>query len=209
MMFLKRAAAGAAVLLVLFVSVFYHWLAVAAAPPNLPPVEVAQLQAPLSQDAWAVPPAPAQRLVAVEVPGTNWEPAADTLFNALLLAVFVWLIRPVVLKAGTWLGQRAAADELVTDEKMSGLSKVLASQALDYALGKLGYTRADLRDVRVRNSAFSMAADFVHSQWPQLWEWIDQNKNGQIDWLESQTAAEIPPVDHALNARPPAPQPTA
>lgn len=206
----KRLTASAIAVFAGFAFFFYSWLAVAA-PPGVPPVELAMMQAPASQADFAVTPVqPPSSPVVVPAPAsrTDWEPYADQVFYALLLGLVGWIVKlvaPTVIKIGDWVGQRAAAEELIKDEKMNALSKALAVQALDFALGRLGYTRADLRDVRIRNSAGQLAAEFIHAQWPQVWAWVDQNKNGQIDWLESHNAPQLPPVDHALAAKQAAP----
>lgn len=202
----NRLTAAAVAAFAAFAMFFYSWLAVAAPPP----VEVASMPAPAVEADFA-PSAAAAALVqpppaAVPVPAsrTDWEPYADQVFYALVLGLVGWIVKlvaPTVVKIGDWVGQRAAAEELIKDEKMNALSRALAVQALDFALGRLGYTRADLRDVRIRNSAGQIAADFIHAQWPQVWAWVDQNKNGQIDWLESHNATALPPVDHGLLAK--------
>jgi hypothetical protein len=196
-----------AVFLLVFAGAWYSHLAVAApvkpqiAPPDMV-LAAADLPGPVGEADFLRQTAPTpQRLVTVTSPGTDWEPVADKVFDAIFLTVFIWLVRPLVLRGSEWLGQRAAAEEITTDEKMSAVSKALSSQALDWALGQLGYSRNDLRDVRIRNAALSMGVEFIRKQWPQVWEWVDQNKNGQIDWLESHVAGTIPVVDHSLTAR--------
>lgn len=199
----KRLAAAAVVVFAAFFLSFYAWLAAA----SVPPVEVAMLmQQPVAESDFAIAPAPLAQPPAAAVPSpssrTDWEPYADQVFYALVLGLIGWIVKlvaPTVIKIGDWVGQRAAAEELIKDEKMNALSKALAVQALDFALGRLGYTREDLRDIRIRNSAGQIAAEFIHTQWPPIWAWVDQNKNGQIDWLESHNATQLPPVDHALS----------
>lgn len=208
MSFPKSLTAAASVAFVGFALFFYSWLAVAAPPP----VEVTSMPAPAVETdfAPAVPAPLVTQPVVVPAPASrsDWEPYADQVFYALVLGLVGWVVKlvaPTVIKIGDWVGQRAAAEELIKDEKMNALSKALAVQALDFALGRLGYTRADLRDVRIRNSAGQIAAEFIHAQWPQVWAWVDQNKNGQIDWLESHNATQLPPVDHALTMKQSAP----
>jgi hypothetical protein len=105
-----------------------------------------------------------------------------------------------VLKAADLIGQRAAAQDLLRDEKMTAVSQTVGKLALDWSLGKLGYARDDLRDVKVRHAVFSFAAQFAREQWPEVVKWIDQNNNGQIDWLEATQAGGLPPVEHVAKA---------
>lgn len=210
MTFLKRVSAGAIAVFVVFFLIFFSWLAVAA-----PPAPDVVGSPAIAADAFTVTPVPVPppaplRLAAPESAGTNWEPVADQIVSAVALGIVAWLVRllsPAILRVGDWLGQRAAAEELIKDDKMNALSKALSIQALDFALGRLGYTREDLRDVRIRNAALSMAADFAHDQWPEIWKWVDKDKNGQIDWFESHNATQLPPVDHTLSKPSQAPAP--
>ncbi len=180
-------------------------------PPSAQPVILAMLQEPVTDAELASQPAAAPRLpvltVAAPTSSTDWAPIADQIFNALALAVVAWIVKlisPVALKAGDWLGQRAAVEEVLTDNRMMETSERLGRIGLDLALGRLGYTREDLKDVRIRNAAFSFAATFVHEQWPEVWSWVDKNHNGQIDWLEALVAKDLPPVDHNIAAKAPA-----
>ncbi len=201
-----------AIYLALFAAFSLMWYATltSAAPPAAPALEVED--APPVSEAELVTPVAREPLRAVVLPAQppaspDWTPIAEQIFNALALALVAWVVRlvgPALLRAGDWIGQRAAAEDLLRDEKMAGLSRMIAVQALDWSLGRLGYTRADLKDVRIRHTVFEFAAGFVHEQWPEIWKWVDQNKNGQIDWFESATAAGLPPVEHALKGAAPA-----
>jgi hypothetical protein len=154
----------------------------------------------------AAEPTNAVAAVAATAPN-DWTAIADQIFNALalaLVALVVKIVSPVALKAGDWLGQRSAVEEILADNRMMETSEKLGRVGLDLALGRLGYTREDLKDVRIRNAAFSFAATFVKDQWPEVWTWVDKNHNGQIDWLESLTARDLPPVDHNIAAKAPA-----
>ncbi len=140
--------------------------------------------------------APVQAVLAST--GNDWTGIADQVFNALALTLVGWLLRivsPAALRFGDWVGQRAAVEDLVRDEKMAALAKFVGDQALSLALGRLGYTREDLKDLRIRNAVFDYAANFVREQWPEIWTWVDQNKNGQIDYFEATTAHTLPPVN--------------
>ncbi len=199
---MKRLAAFYAAMF----AAFFIFFATQLAAQDRPPVETA-IEAPaLTEAEFKAPPAPVRAAV-VPVPdaggGSDWTSIADQVFNAAALGLIGWIIRligPALLRASDWIGQRAAAEDLLRDEKMAGLSKMVGAFALDLALGRLGYTRADLKDVRIRNAALSMAAEFVREQWPEIWKWVDKDKNGQIDWFEATAANDLPPVDHAKAA---------
>lgn len=200
---IKRWSLAAFAAFTIFLFSFYSWLAVAAPPAQLPPVEVSAAQPAIGEADFAVtpvpPPAPVHAGLTAPDTGSDWEPVADQVFNALALALIGWLVRllsPTILRIGDWIGHRAAAEDLLRDEKMIQLSKIVAMQGLDLALGRMGYTRADLKDVRIRNSVLNFTATFIREQWPEIWKWVDKDQNGQIDWFESQTAGALPAVDH-------------
>lgn len=148
---------------------------------------------------------PIMRAAVVPVSNTDWTPMVDQVFTAVGLGLVGWLVRiitPMALRFGDWIGQRAAIEDLLRDERMSALAKMVGEQALNLALGRLGYTRDDLKDLRVRNSVFDYAAKYAHEQWPEVWKWIDQNHNGQIDYFEAVTAHALPPIDLKVPAAP-------
>ena len=209
---MKRAFAVLAGTFAAFFVLFWLSFVAFADPPAPREMAFLQDQPAIAEGDFASQPAAAPRVLAA-VPtstspaggGTDWTFVADQLFNAIALALVGWIIRligPAALRVGDWIGQRAAAEDLLRDEKMTALSRLLAEQGLNFALGRLGYTRDDLKDVRIRNAAFDVAQRFVREQWPEIWKWIDQDKNGQIDWLESTVSGALPPVDHAKHAAP-------
>lgn len=162
-------------------------------PPPLAEAEVTFTAPPVA--------APAHRPVRaalVPVSNSDWTPMVDQVFTAIGLGLVGWIVRiitPMALRFGDWIGQRAAIEDLLRDERMSALAKMVGDQALNLALGRLGYTRDDLKDLRVRNSVFDYAAKYAHEQWPEVWKWVDQNHNGQIDFFEAVTAHSLPPIE--------------
>lgn len=197
-MFQRFLAIALLCLIAFFLLPIDHWAAFADGLPAVP--ESVLLQPPPTLATPLVEPAAGGGV-------HDWTNIASTLLNAAALGLVAWVVKlvgPAVLHAGAWVGQRAAAEDLLRDDKMMAISKRLGALGLDLALGRLGYTREDLKDLRIRNAAFDFVATFVHEQWPEVWLWVDKNKNGQIDWFESSQSAEIPPVDHSITARAPA-----
>jgi len=168
-------------------------------PADQPGITEAELRAP--PEPVHIPLARAQTIAD---DASDWTPIADQLFNALALALVGWLLRivsPIALRFGDWIGHRAEIEDLVRDDRQAALAKIVGEQALNLALGRLGCAREDLKDVRIRNAVFDFAARFVHDQWPEIWKWVDQNHNGQIDYFEAVTAERLPPVDLSNSAK--------
>lgn len=133
--------------------------------------------------------------------GADWQSAASTLFQALGLALVAWVVKllsPAALKVGDWLGHRSSVEDLLRDARMMAYGRDLGQAALTYALNRLGYKAEDLKDVRIRNGVLDMANRWGAAQFPEYWRWIDQNQNGQIDFLEGLIGDRLPVVDHAV-----------
>lgn len=53
---------------------------------------------------------------------------------------------------------------------------------------RAGWTEADLKDVKIRSALMRELIVWLTAQWPELVEWIDQDKDGEIDFLEQKLA---------------------
>ena len=200
---LKRFTATMLAAFVAVLFVFYATLTSAAPAPGEAPFSIDQPA--LTEAEFVALPRPARTPQgAAPASSSDWKPIADQVFNALAFALVGWLLRivsPIALRFGDWIGHRAEIEDLLRDDRRAALAKIVGEQALNLALGRLGYTREDLKDVRIRNAVFDFAARFVHDQWPEIWKWVDQNHNGQIDYFEAVTAERLPPVDLSNSAK--------
>jgi len=187
------------------------------------PQAVAQEQPPTSDATFIAKAQPAPAMpTAIVVPGMDLSGPANTIINSvalglagILTAVLAWIGQGVVGLLGAKKSSeqskaraddiRAKIDDVSHDLKMNELSNQVAQEVVDYAINISGIKIEDLKDIKIRNPTLRLAAKFGAVQWVDLWKWVDQDENGQMDWLESKLKKVLPPVDPAsvMRAAPP------
>ena len=128
-----------------------------------------------------------------------------------------WIIKllaPTLNGIGAAIGVKAKAEDLANDAKWREAAKEISRTALSYALTAFKIDPKQLENIGVRASVLRHANDWIVRQYAKkgdYLEWVDQDQNGQIDFLEGvlSDAGLIPPVDHSQPPKPAAPLPIA
>lgn len=121
----------------------------------------------------------------------------DTL-AAALLAVLTAAAGWLTTQVSKWTAGRINLEDLTRDLQMEQYSKAAIDKAFAYALTRVGVTVEQLGDVQLRSQILQYAVGFLSSQYPEVIKWIDKDKNGVIDWVET----FLPPAAPAGTAKP-------
>ena len=213
---------------VAFVLIFYLALTAWAAPPT--PEDVAgmlQDPPPVTDQELRTPPAarpPTSLQLVAPAPVAEPVVTADDGLYAATLVLIVWIVkhvltlaRPLAVEVAGWLGHRATAASLATENNMTALSKVVGTMALDYALNKFGLKREQLSDAGQRYQVLNEANNWAALQWPDEWRWVLQGvrvpenmtpQMAQLVYLEGRLGDQLPPIDPKSYTAP-APKPVA
>lgn len=186
-----------------FAAFVFLTVSVFAAPvEDLPRYALLQDEPAVSESELSAPPRSSPTVLALPdgapaaVPGIDIYSPINQLLTAIALAIggyIVVIVKPLLDKLGGWLGNTSKIHDITADLQMDKLAGVVAQQALDWSIGQIpGLKFEDLKDVRIRSSVLHAAATFVRDQWPEIWAWVDKDKNGQVDYLESRLS--LPPV---------------
>lgn len=108
----------------------------------------------------------------------------DTL-AAALLAVFTAAAGWLTAQVSKWTAGRINLEDLTRDLQMEQYSKAAIDKAFAYALTRVGITPEQLGDVQLRSQILQYAVGFLSSQYPEVIKWIDKDKNGVIDFVET------------------------
>lgn len=198
-MFQRFAAIALLCLIAFFLLPIDHWAAFADGLPAIP-------------DSGLVPPP-----VIAPLPGVDLSAPATSLTQAIALAlatvmtgVLGWIGHGIVgllsSKASSEQAKaradtiRAKIDDVSHDLKMNELADQVAAELVGAAANMSGLKLEDLKNVKIRNPTLRLAAKLGAAQWADMWKWVDQDENGQIDWLESKLAKFLPPAEHDVAA---------
>lgn len=133
-----------------------------------------------------------------DAPGIDFTPIVNTIINwivttvALVIAsVLTWVGAKIGFKLDGFLTKKTeqAANDAATADAQHDITKdtlieKVIRDGFDYLMKKSGWTVDDLKDVRIKNALMRELIVWVTAQWPELVEWIDQDKDGEIDFLE-------------------------
>jgi len=151
----------------------------------------------------AAPPAAAPTPVTIVHDADPVVTVNDGLLGGFLVLVFwvVKLLAPTLDAIGSTIGVKAKAEDILNDAKWRSAAKEISRTALNYALRAFKINPAQLENVGVRASVLRHANDWIVRQYGKkgdYLEWVDQDRNGQIDFLEGVLSDEglLPPVDH-------------
>src|SRR5262245_50741356 len=171
-------------------------------------------QAPTSDAALLAPPATVA-VPAPNVPGVDLSGPATSIFNAfsyalatVITGVIVWVGHGIAGLLGAKRQEsqasasanaiRARIDDTTHDLKMNQLASEVARELVGAAMNMSGVKLEDMKDLKIRNPTLRVAAKLGEAQWADLWRWVDQDGNGQIDWLESKLHEFLPPATTAI-----------
>lgn len=130
----------------------------------------------------------------------------DTL-AAALLAVLTAAAGWLTAQVSKWTAGRINLQDVTRDLQMEQYSKAAIDKAFSYAFKRVGITPEQLGDVQFRSQILQYAAGFLSSQYPEVIKWIDKDKNGVIDFVEtflpSPELAAAPAAPAAAVARKP------
>lgn len=121
----------------------------------------------------------------------------DTL-AAALLAVLTAAAGWLTAQVSKWTAGRINLEDLTRDLQMEQYSKAAIDKAFAYAMTRVGITPEQLGDVQLKSQILQYAVGFLSSQYPEVVRWIDKDKNGVIDFVET----FLPPTAPAGTAKP-------
>lgn len=150
---------------------------------------------------------------ALPAPAIDDKVSLSDIIASVITALLIWvvsLVRPMLLgqaavkkaEAATASAEARAADAKA-DQQMHALVKDVAQLLLSGALKATGHDVAELADVKVRRAVLGFVAGALNTQYGKpgdLAEWIDQDQNGKIDFLELVLADVLPPIAAAPKA---------
>jgi len=108
----------------------------------------------------------------------------DTL-AAALLAVLTAAAGWLTAQVSKWTAGRINLEDLTRDLQMEQYSKAAIDKAFAYAMTRVGITPEQLGDVQLKSQILQYAVGFLSSQYPEVVRWIDKDKNGVIDFVET------------------------
>lgn len=114
----------------------------------------------------------------------------DTL-AAALLAVLTAAAGWLTAQVSKWTAGRINLEDLTRDLQMEQYSKAAIDKAFAYSLTRVGITPEQLGDVQLRSQILQYAVGFLSSQYPEVIKWIDKDKNGVIDFVETFLPKEL------------------
>lgn len=121
----------------------------------------------------------------------------DTL-AAALLAVLTAAAGWLTAQVSKWTAGRVRLEDLTRDLQMETYARSAVDKAFAYAMARVGISWESLADVQARGQVLQYAVGFLSSQYPEVIKWIDKDKNGVIDFVET----FLPPTAPAGTAKP-------
>lgn len=117
---------------------------------------------------------------------------------AVLLAVLTAAAGWLTAQVSKWTAGRINLEDLTRDLQMEQYSKAAIDKSFAYAMTRIGITPEQLGDVQLKSQILQYAVGFLSSQYPEVIKWIDKDKNGVIDFVET----FLPPAAPSGTAKP-------
>lgn len=120
---------------------------------------------------------------------------ADELLKLALLAVATWLSAKLGIKLDGFLAKKteqaaneASAADAQHDINKDALVEKVVRDGFEYVVRRAGWSEEQLKDVKIRSAVLRELLVWLTAQWPELVEWIDQDHDGEIDFLRQKLA---------------------
>lgn len=126
--------------------------------------------------------------------GEDFSAAAGTIHEAIIgtaTAVVLSLLTLLSSKLATLIGFNIQLKDVARDIDMEKYTRIVIDKAWVFGVNQIG---GDVSNVDLKVGALRWAAHFINSQFPEVWSWIDRDRDGVIDYIQGHLPGVVVPA---------------